>query len=77
MIHNSATIKKIKSALVKRDMRVDEITDKAENMSDEDFDEYLAQYLQSEEDVFDPDLFTSDSDKNTNVIKFKPKGTMH
>ena len=75
--HYSGTIQKIKKALVKRDMPLDEITDKAENMSDEEFDEYLAQYLESEQDVFDPDLFDLDSDKNTNVIQFKPKDTMH
>ena len=74
--HYSGTIQKIKKALVKRDMPLDEISDKAENLSDDEFEEYLDKYLQTEKDVFDPDLFAPDSDTTTNVIQFKPKGTM-
>ena len=74
--HYSGTVKKIKKALAKRDMPLDEISDKAENLSDDEFEEYLDKYLQTEKDVFDPDLFAPDSDTTTNVIQFKPKGTM-
>ena len=58
-------------------MPLDEISDKAENLSDDEFEEYLDKYLQDEEEIFDPDLFTSDSGQPSNIIKFKPKGTMH
>ncbi len=74
--HYDGTIKKIKKALSKTDMPLDEISEKAADMSEQEFENYLNQYLK-DEDIFNPDDFGFDSDDNSNVIKFRPKGTMH
>ena len=74
--HYGGTVKRIKSALVKRDMPLDEIQDQTENMTEEEFEEFIGQYL-DKDDLFNPEDFELDSGESTNVIKFKPKGTMH
>lgn len=74
--HYDGTIRKIKKAIQKRDMPLDDINDKASDMTEEEFDEFLTKYLK-EDDIFHPDDIELDSDTDTNVIKFKPKGTMH
>ena len=50
--------------------------DDALSDEEEEFDEFLTKYLK-EDDIFHPDDIELDSDTDTNVIKFKPKGTMH
>ena len=74
--HYSGTVKKIKKALIKKDMALDEIHEKTENMSEEEFEEFIGQYI-DKEDLFDPDDFKLDSSQPSNVIRFKPKGTLH
>ena len=74
--HYGGTILKIKKALIKKDMDLDEIHEKTENMSEEEFEEFIGQFL-DENDLFDPDNFNLDSSQPSNVIKFKPKGTIH
>lgn len=74
--HYDGTIQKIKKAIQKRDMPLDDINDKASDMTEEEFDNFLTSYLK-ENEIFNPDDTGLDSDKNTNVIRFKPKGTMH
>lgn len=76
--HYDGTIKKIKKEIHKRDMPLDEIQDRASDMSESEFEAFLSEYLKENDlDVFDPDLDGFDSDGTSNVIKFKPKGTMH
>ena len=74
--HYGGTILKIKKALIKKDMDLDEIHEKTENMAEEEFEEFIGQFL-DENDLFDPDNFNLDSSQPSNVIKFKPKGTIH
>ena len=39
---------------------------------------FLDKYLKENQvDLFDPEELNLDSDKGSNIIKFKPKGTMH
>ena len=57
-------------------MPLDEIQDQTENMTEEEFEEFIGQYL-DKDDLFNPEDFELDSGESTNVIKFKPKGTMH
>jgi len=76
--HYDGTIKKIKKEIHKRDMPLDEIQDRASDMSESEFEAFLSEYLKENDlDIFDPDLDGFDSDAASNVIKFKPKGTMH
>lgn len=74
--HYDGTIRKIKKAIQKRDMPLDEIQDRASDMTEEEFEAFLTEYLK-DNDIFDPDNDGFDSDTTSNVIRFKPKGTMH
>ena len=59
-------------------MPLDDIARKVENMEEDEFNEFLDKYLKDNKvDLFDPDELNLDSDKGSNIIKFRPKGTMH
>ena len=76
--HYLKTLKAVKKALSKKDMPLDDIAQKVEDMEETEFQNFLDDYLKENNvDLFDPNDFESDSDKGDNVIKFKPKGTMH
>ena len=45
-----------------------------DNMTDEELDAYLDSHMTDE--VYDPDVFSKDS-QNSNIIRFKPKNTVH
>ena len=45
-----------------------------DNMTDEELDAYLDSHMIDE--VYDPDVFSKDS-QNSNIIRFKPKNTVH
>ena len=76
--HYLKTIKAVKKALSKKDMPLDDLAQKVEDMGETEFQDFLDNYLKENNvDLFDPNDFESDSDKDSNIIKFKPKGTMH
>jgi hypothetical protein len=78
--HYLKTIDAVKKALdkKKRDLPLDRLAPRVEDMSEQDFQEFLDDYLKENEiDIFDPEDIMLDSDNPNNVIKFKPKGTMH
>lgn len=72
--HYSQTLKKLKGALAKKNMPLDDISKNAEEMDDAEFDAFLARYIKDREGGSDS---AEPSKKVTNVIKFKPKGTVH
>ncbi len=74
--HYTKTIKAVKKALEKKELPLDDIAPKVEKMNEDDFHDFLDAYLK-EDDVFNPDKIGLDSDNSSNIIKFKPKGTMH
>jgi hypothetical protein len=72
------TIATVKEKFKKKDMPLDDIAHKVENMEEDEFNEFLDKYLKdSKIDLFNPDDLNLDSDMGSNIIKFKPKGTMH
>ena len=76
--HYDGTIENIKKAIQKKDMPLDDINEKTSDMSEEEFENFLSDYLK-ENDIYDPDKPGLDSDSKSNIIKFRPrpKGTMH
>lgn len=79
MGHYLKTIKAVKRALKKKDMPLDDLAPRVEDMNEGEFQEFLDEYLKENEvDLFNPDdIDLTDSDAVDNIIKFKPKGTMH
>ena len=77
--HYVKTIQAVKKTLNKKDYPLDNLAPKVEDMGEEEFQEYLDQYLKENDiDLFNPnDIDLKDSDAIDNIIKFKPKGTMH
>lgn len=77
--HYLKTLNAVKKALNKRDMPLDDLAPKVENMNEKEFQEFLDDYLKENEiDLFNKDdLNLKDSSDADNVIQFKPKGTMH
>ena len=82
--HYLKTIDAVKKALdeKKRDLPLDKLTPKVEDMDEEEFQLFLDNYLKENEiDLFDSDFLDTsdmnDSDVVNNIIKFKPKGTLH
>ena len=72
------TIATVKKQFKKKDMPLDDIAQKVENMEEDEFNDFLDKYLKENQvDLFDPEELNLDSDKGSNIIKFKPKGTMH
>ena len=72
------TIASVKEKFKNKDMPLDDIARKVENMEEDEFNEFLDKYLKDNKvDLFDPDELNLDSDKGSNIIKFRPKGTMH
>ena len=54
------------------------LTEVSNKISEDEFNEFLDKYLKDNKvDLFDPDELNLDSDKGSNIIKFRPKGTMH
>jgi len=77
--HYFKTIQSVKKILNKKDYPLDTLAPKVEDMGEEEFQEFLDQYLKENDvDLFNPnDIDLTDSDAVDNIIKFKPKGTMH
>jgi len=77
--HYVKTIQAVKKVLNKKDYPLDTLAPKVEDMGEEEFQEFLDQYLKENDvDIFNPDdIDLTDSDAVDNIIKFKPKGTMH
>lgn len=74
--HYRSTLEKIEDIIKKRPHNLDNVVKKTKHMSDEEFDQYMEDHLAKE--TFDPDFLNSSEDSdNTNVIQFKPKGTLH
>jgi len=77
--HYTTTLLKLKSSK-KKNMPLDDIATRAEDMDEKEFQIYLDEYLKDKEvDIFNPDDLSLDLDSSetNNIIKFKPKGTMH
>jgi len=76
--HYIGTIKAIKKAIDKTDMPLDDLAPKVSDMDENEFQSFLDDYLRERNiDIFNPEDIKSDSDNSDNVIKFKPKGTLH
>ena len=58
----------------KFNINVNALQDAMDNMTDEELDAYLDSHMIDE--VYDPDVFSKDS-QNSNIIRFKPKNTVH
>jgi len=69
--HYDNTLEKIKKAISTKNMPLDEIASNMESMDEDEFEDFLDSYLEEKNKEM------SDSDQPENVIKFKPKGTMH
>lgn len=63
------TLKNIKETLTKKNMPLDEVAQQAESMTEEEFEEFLEDYINEHM----PD---SDHQPQSNVVQFKPK-TVH
>jgi len=77
--HYVKTIQTVKKIIDKKDYPLDTLAPKVEDMSEKEFQEFLDDYLKENEvDLFNPDeVDLTDSDVVDNIIRFKPKGTMH
>ena len=69
--HYDDTLEKIKKAISTKNMPLDEIASNMESMDEDEFEDFLDSYIEEKNKEM------SDSDQPENVIKFKPKGTMH
>ena len=71
------TIKEIDAIKTKRkklNINVNDLHSAMDNMTDEEFDNYIDSHTVN--DIYDPDVFSKDSE-HSNVIHFKPKNTVH
>ena len=69
----SKTLTALKDTLMKKNMPLDEVAQQAESMTEEEFDEFLEEYIANGlEDMND----SADPEPEGNVVKFKPK-TVH
>lgn len=67
-------INEVKSKRKKFNVNVNDLQSAMDNMTDEELDAYLDSH--TTDDIYDPDVFSKDSE-NSNVIRFKPKNTIH
>ena len=67
-------INEVKSKKKKFNVNVNDLQSAMDNMTDEELDAYLDSH--TTDDIYDPDVFGKDSE-NSNVIRFKPKNTIH
>ena len=67
-------INEVKSKRKKFNVNVNDLQSAMDNMTDEELDAYLDSH--TTDDIYDPDVFGKDSE-NSNVIRFKPKNTIH
>ena len=67
-------INKVQLKKKKFNINVNALQDAMDNMTDEELDAYLDSHMIDE--VYDPDVFSKDS-QNSNIIRFKPKNTVH
>ena len=71
--HYTNTLEKIEEMMKKKPYNLDKVAKKTEHMSDDEFEKYMQTHMT--DDIFDPGI--TDSGETDNVIKFKPKGTLH
>lgn len=67
-------INEVKSKRKKFNVNVNDLQSAMDNMTDEELDAYLDSH--TTDDIYDPDVFSKDSE-NSNVIRFKPRNTIH
>lgn len=72
--HYESTVQKIKKAITTKNMPLDEITENLDSMDEEDFDMLIDKYLQQKEEI---EMVDSSDQLGKNIIKFKPKDTVH